>query len=86
MFKAYGFGGIPIYTGNDKVSRLWNLNGLKDARVRKLRACSRPTKKPSTEPNSPVLLTSQGYLIKLRVKSMRILQKEDSNKIEPTAS
>lgn len=34
MFKAYGFGGIPIYTGVDKVSRLWNLNGLKNAQVR----------------------------------------------------
>ena len=34
MFKAYGFGGIPIYTGSDKVSRIWNLNGLKDAKVR----------------------------------------------------
>jgi len=35
MFKAYGFGGIPIYTGNDKVSRLWNLNGLKEPNVKR---------------------------------------------------
>jgi hypothetical protein len=30
QFKAYGFGGIPIYMGQDKVSRLWNINGTED--------------------------------------------------------
>lgn len=27
QFKAYGFGGMPIYTGQQNVSRCWNLNG-----------------------------------------------------------
>lgn len=26
-FKAYGFGGVPIYMGQNKCSRMWNLNG-----------------------------------------------------------
>jgi hypothetical protein len=26
-FKAYGFGGIPVYMGNKNCSRLWNING-----------------------------------------------------------
>jgi hypothetical protein len=26
-FKSYGFSGIPVYIGEDRVSRLWNLNG-----------------------------------------------------------
>lgn len=30
QFKAYGFGGQPLYTGTDKVSRLWNINGMED--------------------------------------------------------
>ena len=29
-FKAYGFGGIPEYIGDTKVSRLWNINGTND--------------------------------------------------------
>ena len=27
LFKVYGFGGMPIYTGQQTVSRCWNLNG-----------------------------------------------------------
>lgn len=27
QFKTYGFGGIPVYMGQTKTSRLWNLNG-----------------------------------------------------------
>jgi len=30
FFKAYGFGGIPDYIGENKVSRLWNINGTED--------------------------------------------------------
>ena len=29
-FNAYGFGGIPTYCGDTKVSKLWNLNGDPD--------------------------------------------------------
>ena len=29
-FNAYGFGGIPTYLGENKVSKLWPLNGNKD--------------------------------------------------------
>jgi len=28
-FNAYGFGGIPTYLGEEKVSKLWELNGNK---------------------------------------------------------
>ena len=32
-FNVYGFGGIPTYMGaQNKVSRLWNLNGSSDPR------------------------------------------------------
>lgn len=34
MFSVYGFGGIPEYLGHTKVSRLWNLNGKHDPRVK----------------------------------------------------
>jgi hypothetical protein len=30
-FKAFGFGGIPVYMGQKAVSRLWNINGTDDA-------------------------------------------------------
>lgn len=30
-FKTYGFGGIPEYIGESKVSRCWNLNGTDNA-------------------------------------------------------
>ena len=26
-FQAFGFGGIPLYMGQTKTSRIWNLNG-----------------------------------------------------------
>ena len=34
QFKVYGFGGMPIYTGQQTVSRCWNLNGLEHADVK----------------------------------------------------
>ncbi len=33
QFKAYGFSGMPIYTGVQHVSRCWNLNGQAEAGV-----------------------------------------------------
>ena len=27
QFQAFGFGGIPLYLGQTKTSRIWNLNG-----------------------------------------------------------
>ena len=29
-FKAYGFGGIPVYMGQSTCSRLWSMNGTAD--------------------------------------------------------
>jgi hypothetical protein len=34
QFKVYGFGGMPIYTGQQTVSRCWNLNGNADPYVK----------------------------------------------------
>jgi hypothetical protein len=33
-FDVYGFGGIPRYTGENQVSRLWNLNGTDDPKCK----------------------------------------------------
>jgi len=34
QFKVYGFGGMPIYTGQQTVSRCWNLNGQETPNVK----------------------------------------------------
>lgn len=34
QFSVFGFGGIPHYTGQNTVSRLWNLNGKEDPRCK----------------------------------------------------
>lgn len=34
MFAVYGFGGIPHYMGENKVSRLWNLSGAANPEVK----------------------------------------------------
>lgn len=33
QFKAYGFAGMPVYIGQNTVSRCWNLNGQEEAHV-----------------------------------------------------